>query len=124
MLKNQTSATFLMLGKNPRMTSGKITFLRDSCGFFSLTSKIKQHFDFLTPPYFCDMCYFHRVDMHHIIIKNTLRRKIKVLIYILSSSCLVLFGSIFENFQKNHFLLHFGTFLKIEDFPHIFVSGN
>ena len=124
MLKNQTSATFLMLGKNPCMMSGKITFLRDSCGVFALTSKTKRLFDFLTPPYFCDMCYFCRVDMHHIIIKNTLRRKIKGFIYILSSSCLALFGSIFENFQKNHFLLHFGTFLKIKDFPRIFVSGN
>ena len=38
--KNQTSATFLMLGKNPRMTSGKITFLRDSCGDFFLASKM------------------------------------------------------------------------------------
>ena len=81
-------------------------------------------FDFWTPPYFCDMCYFHRVDMHHIIIKNTLKKKIKGFIYILSSSFPALFGSTFENFQKNHFLLHFGTFLKIKDFPRIFVSGN
>ena len=38
--KNQTSSTFLMLGRNPRMTSGKITFLRDSCGDFFLASKM------------------------------------------------------------------------------------
>ena len=124
MYNNQNLATILMLGKNPRMLSGKITFLRDSCGGFALTSKTKRHFDYYTPPYFCDMCYFRRVDIHHINIKNTLRRKIKGFIYILSSSCLALFGSIFENFQKNHFLLHFGTFLKIMDFPHIFVSSN
>jgi len=86
--------------------------------------KNKAAFDFLTPPYFCDMCYFPRVDIHLINIKNTLRRTIKGLIYILSSSCLALFGSIFDNFQKNHFLVHFCTFLKMMDFPHIFVSSN
>ena len=48
----------------------------------------------------------------------------KGFIYILSSPFPALFGSTFENFQKNHFLLHFGTFLKIKDFPRIFVSGN
>ena len=56
--------------------------------------------------------------------KNTLRRKIKGFIYFLSSSCLALFGSIFENFQNINFLLHFGTFLKIKDFPRIFVWSN
>ena len=45
------------------------------------------------------------------------------LLYILSSSCLALFGSIFENFQNNDFLLHFGTFLKIRDFIPIFAPS-
>ena len=78
--------------KNPRMMSGKITFLRDSCKVFAPTSKTKRLFDFLTPPYYYDICYFHIVDIHHIIIKTTLRRKIKGFIYILSSSCLAPFG--------------------------------
>ena len=71
---NQNLATFLMLGKNPCMLSGKITFLRDSCGGFALTSKTKRHFDYWTPPYFCDMCYFHRVDIHHMNIKKYIEK--------------------------------------------------
>ena len=56
--------------------------------------------------------------------KKYFEKKIKGFIYILSSSFPALFGSTFENFQKNHFLLHFGTFLKIKDFPRIFVWSN
>ena len=106
------------------MTSEKIAFQRDSCGGFSLSSKIKPCLKKITPPYFCDMCYFRKVGLHQIYFLDTFIKKLIGWALFLSSFWPDLLMSIFLNFQKSHVLLHFGTFLKIRDFTTIFVQSN
>ena len=57
---------------------------------------------FLTPPYFRDMCYFHKVGIHCVIIKCTFIKKIMGLEPILNSFWPNLLVSIFWNFQKKN----------------------
>ena len=97
-LKIQILASFLKLGQNLRMMSEKIHFSRTSCEDFVLASKMKPKFEFLTPPYFCDTCF--QVPL------------------------VASFWWYFWKFWKNHFLLHFYTFLKIIDFNLFFVSSS
>ena len=106
------------------MTSEKIAFQRDSCGGFSLSSKIKPCLKKITPPYFCDMCYFRKMGLLQIYFLNTFLKKIIELVPFLSSFLLDLLVSIFKIFKKKHFLLRFGTFLKNRDFTPIFASSN
>ena len=61
MLKIQVSALLLKLGQNPRMTSEKNVFFQMRCEDFILASKMKPKFEFLTPPYFCDIGIFDKV---------------------------------------------------------------
>ena len=54
-------ASFLKPGQNPQMTSEKNGFFRTPCEDFVLASKMKPKFEFLTPPYFCDIGIFDKV---------------------------------------------------------------
>ena len=70
------------------------------------------------------MRYFRKVGIHCVIIKCTFFKQIMGLTPILNSFWPKLLVSIFKIFKKKHFLLRFGTFLKIIDFTYIFVSSN
>ena len=104
------TASFLKLEKNPRMTSEKIAFQRDSCGGFSLSSKIKPCLKKITPPYFCDMCYFRKVGLLQIYFLNTFLKKIIELVPFLSSFLPDLLVSIFKIFKKKTFSAPFWHF--------------
>ena len=91
--------------------------------FFS-KFKNKATFEKSHTTYFCDMCYFRKVGLHHTFFKNTSIKKIIGLAPILSSFWPDLLVSIFKIFKKKHFLLHFGTFLKNKEFTPIFAQSN
>ena len=118
---NQISASFLKLGQNPRMTSEKIHFSRTSCGDFVLARKMKPKFDYLTPPYFCDIGNFDKVAVTLRIFKRKFEKWHRSLTPVFRSSWWPLSGGIFEKILKHHFPFHFWTFLKIIDFTLFFV---
>ena len=80
------TASFLKLEKNPHMTSEKIAFQRDSCGVFSLSSKMKPYLKKSHTTQFCDICYFRKVGPHQIFVLYTFIKKIIGLAHFLSSS--------------------------------------
>ena len=108
MQKNTSNilVSFFKLGQNPPMLSEKNWFIRDSCGF-PLTLKMKPKFDYLTPPYFCDIGIFHKMAVTLTIIKDKFEKWTRNFIQVLSTSfCFLLYGDTFENFEKK-FLFQF-----------------
>ena len=70
------TASFLKLGLNPCVNIFEIAFRKYWHKDLSLTSKMNPCLKNLTPPYFCDMCYFHKLGIHSVIIESTFIKKI------------------------------------------------